>query len=48
MTIKIEFKKAYATHKKGEVVERDSLLASRLIRMGVAKVFKPKSKSKKA
>jgi hypothetical protein len=44
---KIEFTKDFATHKKGDVVERDSMLCRSLINEGVAKYFVEKPKTKK-
>lgn len=38
--VKIEFTSDYATKKKGETAEYDGMLASTLINLGVAKVFK--------
>lgn len=47
--VKIEFTKDYATKKKGDSMEVDSMLASDLIRnRKVAKVWKKKEKKKEA
>lgn len=46
--VKIEFTKDFATKKKGDTWECNSMLASQLInRSKVAKVYKKKIKSKK-
>jgi hypothetical protein len=44
---KIEFIKDFATHKKGDVVLRDSMLCRSLIDEKVAKYYVAKSKAKK-
>ncbi len=46
--VKIEFTKDFAGHKKGAKMELQSLLASKLMREGVAKLDKGKSTPKKS
>ena len=44
--VKIEFIKSFANHKKGDVIEIDSMIASSLKHRKIAKMYKAK-KSKK-
>jgi len=48
MKVKIEFTKDFATHKKGDTLEIDGMIASQLIRGDkVAKVYKEKTRKSK-
>jgi ureidoglycolate hydrolase len=44
--VKVEFKKDFATKKKGDICEYDSQFASRLINEGVAKKYVKKAPAK--
>jgi hypothetical protein len=46
--VKVEFTKGYATKKKGDSMEVDSMLARTLVDQKVAKIVKEKAKEKKS
>jgi hypothetical protein len=46
--MKIEFKEDFATSKKGDIVDVNSIIASNLIRRGVAKSFVAKRRRVKS